>query len=137
MHGTALPPKMTESQIEYHLVGVVMAQQYSINKAKELFGDKADAEGTKELNQMHAFETSVPVQIKANDISREEKKKALKSLIIVTKKINGDTQVRKVVCKYKHRIYDEYDKADVSSSTLATEKVFMNGVINAKENRGK
>ena len=44
MQDIAPPSKMTESQIESHLVGVVMAQQYSMKKAKDLFGDKADAQ---------------------------------------------------------------------------------------------
>ena len=43
MHVTAPPPKMIESQIESHLVGVVMAQQYNTKKKKELFEDKVDA----------------------------------------------------------------------------------------------
>ena len=67
MHGTAPPPKMTESQIESHLVGVVMAQQYSVKKAKELFGDKADAAVMRELTQISEFETYVP--LKASDLS--------------------------------------------------------------------
>ena len=37
MQGITPPPKMTESQIESHLVGVVMAQQYSMKKAKDTF----------------------------------------------------------------------------------------------------
>ena len=58
---------MTESQIEYHLVGVVMAQPYSMNKVKELFGDKADAAVMRELNQVNNFETYV--LMKASDLS--------------------------------------------------------------------
>ena len=41
MYGTAPPPKIMESQIESHLMGVIMAQQYNIKKVKELFEDKA------------------------------------------------------------------------------------------------
>ena len=65
-----------------------MAQQYSMKKAKELLGDKADAAVMRELNQINDFETYVPM--KSGDLSWKEKKKALESLIFVTEKRNGD-----------------------------------------------
>ena len=81
-------PAMIEEQLESHLVGVMMALQHTTKKAKELLGDKADAAVTRELNQMNDFETYVP--IKTSDLSWEEKKKWLESLIFVTEKRNGD-----------------------------------------------
>ena len=62
---------MTESQIISHLVGVVMARQYSMKKTKELFGDKTDTAVMRELNQINDFETYTPM--KASDLSWEEK----------------------------------------------------------------
>ena len=94
MHGTVPPPKMTKSQIESHLVVVVMAQQYSTKKAKDVFGDKTDTAVMRGLNQINDFETYVP--LKASGLSWEEKKKALESLIFVTEKRNGDIKARKV-----------------------------------------
>ena len=44
-----------------------MAQQYSMKKAKELFGDKADAAVMRELTQINEFETYVP--LKASELS--------------------------------------------------------------------
>ena len=41
---------MIEEQLESHLVGVVVAQQYNMNKLKELFGGKVDAAVMRELN---------------------------------------------------------------------------------------
>ena len=81
-----------------------MTQQYSMKKAKELFGDKADAAVMRELTQISEFETYVP--LKASDLSWEEKKKALESLIFVTKKRNGDIKARKVADGSKQRMYD-------------------------------
>ena len=78
---------MTEEQLESHLVGVVMAQQYSTKKIKEIFGDRVDAAVLRELNQINKFETYVPV--KACGMYWEEEKKALESLIFVTVKIMG------------------------------------------------
>ena len=87
-----LPLAITEEQLESHLVGVVMAQQYSTKKVKELFADKADAAVMRELNQVNNFETYLP--IKAGDLSWEEKKKGLESLIFVTGERNGDIKPR-------------------------------------------
>ena len=67
MYGTVPPPKMIESQIESHLMEVVMAQQYNMKKATELFGDEADAAVMRELNQINDFETYVP--LKASNLS--------------------------------------------------------------------
>ena len=124
---------MIESQIESHLVGVAMAQQYSMNKAKELFGDKADAAVMRELNQINNFETYVP--LKASDFLWEEKKKALESLIFMTEKRNGDIKARKVADGSKQRTYDGYNKSGGLLPTVVTESIFITGVVDAKEIR--
>ena len=133
-NGTVPPsPTTTEEQLRSHLVGVVMAQYYSMKKAKELFGDKADAVVMKELNQINDFETYIPIQ--AGDLSWEDEKKALESLIFVTEKRNCGIKARKVADRSKQRTYDGYDKSDGSSPTVVTESIFMTGVIDAKEKR--
>jgi hypothetical protein len=38
-----------------HIVGVVLAQQYSINKGIQLFGDAAKESVKKELRQLHDY----------------------------------------------------------------------------------
>ena len=48
----------------------------------------------RELNEIHDFDTYV--QVKAGNLSREEKKKAPESLIFVTDKRNGDIKAYKV-----------------------------------------
>jgi hypothetical protein len=101
-----------------------------MKKAKELFWDKADAVIMRELTQINKFETYVP--LRASDLSWEEKKKALESLIFVTKKRNGDIKARKVADGSKQRTYDGYDKSDGSSPTVVTERIFMTGVVDAK-----
>ena len=88
-----------------------MAQQYSMKKAKELFRDKAGAAVTRELNQINDFETYVP--LKASELSWEEKKKVLESLIFVTEKINRDIKARNVADSSKQRTYDSYNKSDL------------------------
>ncbi len=36
-----------------HIVGVILAQQYSVNKGIQLFGDRAKESVSKELQQLH------------------------------------------------------------------------------------
>ena len=40
---------MSEEQLDAHVLGVILAQQYNLNGGMELFGDKADAAVQKEL----------------------------------------------------------------------------------------
>ena len=52
-----------------HLLGVILVQQYKLKKGLELFGDRAEAAPTKELQQIHYFGTYVPQHAKS--LSRE------------------------------------------------------------------
>ena len=71
----------------------------------------------------------------ASDLSWEENKKALESLLFITEKRNGDIKARKVADGSKQRTYNVYDKADGSSPTVTTEIIFLNGVVDAREGR--
>ena len=82
--GEPIFSKMSEEDCEAHVIGVMMTEHYSMKKAKELFGDSADDAIMKELKQIHLFETYEP--LKAIDLSWEEKKQALNSLLFVTEK---------------------------------------------------
>ena len=62
----------------------------------------------------------------------EDKKKALASLMFITEKRNGDIKARKVADGSKQRTYDSYDKSNGSSPTVATDSIFLTGVIDAK-----
>ena len=76
----------------------------------ELFGKKADATVVKELTQIHKLETYKPIM--ASDLSWEEKKKALESLLFITEKRNGDIKARKVANGSNQHTYGGYNKAD-------------------------
>ena len=94
-----------------------------MSKTKELFGDKAAVAVMRELNQINGFEAYV--LLKASDLSWEENKKALESLIFMTEKRNRDIKARKVVGGTKQQVYDGYDKSDGLSPTVVTESMFM------------
>ena len=75
-------PKMTEAHTYAHILGVILVKQYGIKKGIELFREKADAAVVKELIQIHELETYEPIM--ASDLSWEEKKEALESLLFIT-----------------------------------------------------
>jgi hypothetical protein len=121
-----------KSNIQY-IVGVILAQQYSLKKGLELFGDRADASVTKELTQIHDLGTYEPIDLKT--MSYEDRKRALASLLFVTEKRNGDIKVRKVADGSKQRSYNGYNKSDGSSPTVATDNIFVTGLVDAREGR--
>ena len=70
-----------------------------------------------------------------SDLTLEDSKKALASLMFITKKRNGDIKSRKDADGSKQRTYDGYDKSDGYFPTVATDGIFLTGVIDAKEQR--
>ena len=65
----------------------------------------------------------------------EDRKKALASLMFITKKRNRDIKARKVADGSKKRMYDGYDKSNGSSPTVATDSILLTGVRDAKDQR--
>ena len=125
---------MTETQTDAHIIGVILARKYGIKKGMDLFGEKADAAVVKELTQIHELETYEPIM--DSDMSWEDRKKALESLLFITEKRNGDIKVRKVANGSKQLTYNGYNKTDGSSPMVATENIFFTGVVNTRERRG-
>ena len=56
-------------------------------------------------------------------------------MLFITEKRNGDIKARKVADVSKQRSYDGYDKSDGSSSAVATDSIFLTGVVDAREGR--
>ena len=74
-------------------------------------------------------------QIHASDLSWEEKKNPLDSLIFITEKRNRYIKARKVADGSKQRTYGGYNKANGSSPTVTTEIIFFTRVVDAREGR--
>ena len=85
---------MTEKQLDAHIVRVIMAQQHGLKKSLQLFGYKADVAVYNELKQLYELKTYEPML--ASDISWEDNKMALESLLFITEKRNGNIKARKV-----------------------------------------
>ena len=75
---------IVEDHVVMHILGVVLAEQYSINKGIRLFCDRAKESVSKELKQLHDYVTYTPVH--AHELTPEQKKQALASLIFLTAK---------------------------------------------------
>lgn len=60
----------TSDAVVLHVVGVILAQQYTVNKGLKLFGERAKESISKELQQLHDYVTYTPVH--AHDERAEE-----------------------------------------------------------------
>ena len=48
---------MSDEELDAHIVGVIFAQNFILNRGLKLFGDKADVAVHKELSQIHVMDT--------------------------------------------------------------------------------
>ena len=78
-----------DDSLTEHLLGVILVQQYNLKKELELFGYRADAATTKELQQIHDFGTYVPQD--AKELSRAERLKALSALLFIVERRNHNS----------------------------------------------
>ena len=92
-----------------------------------------DAAVEKELSQINEMEAYEPLM--ASDLTWQDKKDALRSLLMITEKRNGNIKARQVADGSKQKTYDGYDKSDGSAPTVMTDSVIITGVIDAKEGR--
>ena len=84
-----------------HILGIIMAQQYIVKKGIELFGKKGEAAVTKELTQMHDMKVYYPMDPK--ELTREQRKEALSSLIFLMQKRDDSVKSRACVNRSKQR----------------------------------
>ena len=86
---------LTEAERIEDALGIIMLQQYNINKGLKMFGDRGATAVTKELTQLHAMETFFPED--SDKLTSNEKSDALYALILLTEKRNGDIKGRACV----------------------------------------
>merc|ERR1712086_960315 len=78
------PSELSPEEIDSHILGVILANQYNLKKGKELYGDCADEAVMVELSEIDGLETYEPQRI--DDLTYEDKKRALESLILISEK---------------------------------------------------
>jgi hypothetical protein len=122
---------LVEDHVVMHILGVVPAQQYSVNKGIQLFGDRARESVRKELQQLHDYETYTPVY--AHELTPDQKKKALASLIFITEKRCGQNKSRACVNRSKQRDY--IPKETTASPMVMNDSVMIQSAIHAHEGR--
>ena len=125
--------QMSKTQTDEYIVGIVFAQHFNLKKGLELFGDAADVAVKKELSQIHELSTYEPLAL--SELTSQEIKDALESLMFITDKRNGNIKARKVADGSKCRTYAGYENSDGSSPTVATDSIFLTGVVDARERR--
>ena len=76
------PVDFTEEQVDDHIMGVIMAEHFSLKKGIKLFGNRAEEATTKELQAIHNMSTYEPLD--ASKLTRDDKREALESLLFVT-----------------------------------------------------
>ena len=130
---TLAPRAMSNEESDAHILGFIFAQHFSLNRGLNIFCDKVDVAMQKELLHIHAMDTYEPIM--KSLLTIEDRRKSLASLILVTKKINGDIKARKVAGVIKQRTYDGYDKSDGSSQTVSTDSISLTGMVDAREKR--
>ena len=116
---------------ETYALGVALIT-YSIGAGIKKFKEKGEAGVTKEFRQMHDI-MSVFQPIMKKELTAEERKKALASLMFLKQK--RDLTVKARMCADGRGQRNNWEKKDTTSPTVSTESVFITAVIDATEGR--
>jgi hypothetical protein len=109
----------------------VALMQYSIKAGLKKFGERGEAAVTKELKQLHDMETFFPVD--ASTLTKQDKAKAIASLMFLKEKRNGDIKGRACADGRKQR--EDFTKQDATSPTVSVDSIFLTAIIEAQEGR--
>jgi hypothetical protein len=122
---------LTETKSIEDALGIIMLQQYNINKGLKMFGDRGATAVTKELTQLYDMETCFPED--SSKLTNKEKSDALYALILLTEKRNGDIKGRACVDGSKQRDYS--NKEDAALPTASLEGILITVAIDVHEGR--
>jgi len=105
------------------------AGQYSLEAGLKHFGERGETAVSKELKQFNVYDVFEPLY--ANELSQEEKSKALTSLIFLKEKRDGKVKARSCANGSVQR--EHVAKEEAAAPTVALESVFVTATIDAKE----
>ncbi len=105
--------------------------QYQLEAGIKQFSEQGETAVTKELDQFNKYGVFEPKH--ARDLSEEDKKKALSSLIFLMEKKSGVIKARS--CANGNPQREHIAKEEAAAPTVALESVFITSTIDAKENR--
>ena len=109
----------------------VMLTQMNVREGIKRFGEKGNEALLKELNQLHQWETLLPVS--REDMSYDEQKKALRYLMFLKEKHDGSIKARG--CADGRSQMDYMTKNETSSLTISQEAMMLSCEIDPKEGR--
>jgi hypothetical protein len=107
--------------------------QYQLDAGIKRFGKQGESAVTKELDQFNKFEVFEPQH--ANDLSEEDNRKALSSLIFLKEK--KDKNIKARLCANGNPQREHIAKEEAAAPTVALESVFIASTIDAKKGRKK
>jgi hypothetical protein len=119
-----------EADRDEYALGVALVT-YGIGPGIKKFKERGEAGVTKELTQMHDMDVFRPIM--KDDLTRDERKKALASLMFLKEK--RDQSVKARMCADGRGQRGDWSKQDTTSPTVSTELVFITAVIDAHEGR--
>jgi hypothetical protein len=127
-----LRPRKGREYIHLHAMVMHHAMtQYSLKKGIKKFKKVGEAAVSKELMQLHMRETFTPQNVK--ELSSEQKRGALDSLMFLKEKRNGTIKGRACADRRKQR--EKSDAGAVTSPTVTLESVLITSTIKAFEKR--
>ena len=106
-------------------------ETYSLKKGLKQFGKNGYDAALGEIKQLHDRVAFKPIDVK--ELSEQEKKRAMESLIFLVEKKDGRIKGRACANGSTQREY--INKEDAASPTVATESILLTATIDAKENR--
>ncbi len=117
-----------EADRDEYALGVALVT-YGIGPGIKKFKERGEAGVTKELKQMHDMDVFRPIM--KDDLTRDERKKALASLMFLKEKRDQSVEAR--MCADGRGQRGDWSKQDTTSPTVLTESVFITAVIDAHE----
>ena len=109
----------------------IMMTQLNVQEGLKAYGEKGDEAIMKEIAQLHTRKALLPCN--RNDMTYDERKKALRYLMFLKEKPDGSIKARGCADGRPQRIYT--NKEDASSPTISIEAMVLSCAIDAKESR--
>ena len=106
-------------------------QTYSLKQGIKKFGMKGRNAAFKEMKQIHDRVVFIPINV--NNMTDQERKRAMESLIFLSEKRDGTIKAR--TCANGSTQRDYINKDEPTSPTASTEAILITGVIDAKQRR--
>ena len=103
----------------------------SLKPSLRKLGTRGEKAALKEMTQLHVMDTWTPMD--AGKLSREQRMRALSSLLFLKEKQTGDIKGRACINGAPQRAY--IPKEDAALPTVSMESTFVTATIAAKERR--